>query len=174
MKLNRIFTIFMLMALVTFSCKTSKVKTDQDKAEEIKTDEVKTSKGDTHGIKGQVFWLEGNHMPQVVEEGKTTGKPEKTGIKRVLLIHELTHINQASLGDALFGDIETPLVAEVETDETGRFSVELPVGKYSIFTVEENGHFANIFDLDSYINPFEVKEGEWSQAEILINYQAFY
>ena len=113
-------------------------------------------------------------MPQIVEEGQVSSRPEKKGVKRTLRIHELTHINQARLGDALFGDIETPLVAEVETDESGNFSVELPIGRYSIFTIEENGYFANIVDLDSYINPFEVKEGEWTQANILINYKAAY
>jgi len=134
----------------------------------------KTAKKDGQGIQGQVFWLEGNQMPQVANEGEIVERPAKRGVKRTIKIHELTHINQARLGDALFGDIETPLVKEIETDESGNFSVELPAGKYSIFTVEEEGHFANILDLDSYINPFEVKEGEWTQADILINYQASY
>ena len=101
-------------------------------------------------------------------------RPGKKEVDRTLRIHELTHINQARLGDYLFGDIETPLVAEVETDDEGRFSVELPIGKYSIFTVEESGYFANVFDLDSYINPVEVKEGEWTQADILVTYEAAY
>ena len=134
----------------------------------------KTAKKDGQGIQGQVFWLEGNQMPQMMEDGQIPPQPAKRGVKRTVKIHELTHINQARLGDALFGDIETPLVWEIETDESGNFSVELPAGRYSLFTVEENGHFANILDLDSYINPFEVKEGEWTQADILINYQAVY
>jgi hypothetical protein len=134
----------------------------------------KTAKKEGQGIQGQVFWLEGNQMPQITKEGEMVERPAKKGVKRTIKIHELTHINQARLGDALFGDIETPLVKEIETDESGNFSVELPAGRYSIFTVEEDGHFANILDLDSYINPFEVKEGEWTQADILINYQAAY
>ena len=154
MKITRLSAIFLLLGIVAFSCKSAKI--------------------DTQGVRGQVFWLEGNQMPQMVEEGKKMDRPGKKEVARTLRIHELTHINQARLGDYLFGDIETPLVVEVETDEEGRFSVELPIGKYSIFTVEESGYFANIFDLDSYINPFEVKEGEWTQADILINYQAAY
>ena len=154
MYLKKTTLLFIILAAIAFSCKTAKVE--------------------TQGIQGQVFWLEGNQMPQIVEEGQVSSRPEKKGVKRTLRIHELTHINQARLGDALFGDIETPLVAEVETDESGNFSVELPIGRYSIFTIEENGYFANIVDLDSYINPFEVKEGEWTQANILINYKAAY
>ncbi len=134
----------------------------------------KTAKKDGQGIQGQVFWLEGNQMPQMAKKGEMIERPVKKGVKRTIKIHELTHINEARLGDALFGDIETPLVKEIETDDSGNFAVELPPGKYSIFTVEEEGHFANILDLDSYINPFEVKEGEWTRADILINYQAAY
>lgn len=134
----------------------------------------KTSKKEGQGIQGQVFWLEGNQMPQITDDGKAASRLGKVGLQRTVRIHELTHINQARLGDGLFGDIETALVAEIETDESGNFSVSLPPGKYSIFTVEEDGYFANIFDLDSYINPFEVREGEWTQANILVNYQAAY
>ena len=154
MKNIKICLFFLILACFAISCK--------------------SNKRDTQGIQGQVFWIEGNQMPQVLEEGKISDREGKKGVKRTLRIHELTHINQARLGDALFGDIETPLVAEVETDEEGKFSVELPAGKYSVFTEEENGYFANIFDLDSFINPLEVQNGKWTQADILINYQATY
>lgn len=127
------------------------------------------------GIEGQVFWVEGNQMPQLSENKKQeaaeqAGKPTK----RTLRIHELTHINQANLGDYLFGDIETPLVKEVETNEEGYFKVELPPGRYSIFTVEEKGYFANVFDLDSYIHPVTIEKSGWNRIKILIDYQATY
>lgn len=154
MKNIKICSILLLIACLAVSCK--------------------SNKRDTQGIQGQVFWIEGNQMPKVLKEGEVDGREHRKGAKRTLRVHELTHINQARLGDALFGEIETPLVTEVETDEEGKFSVELPAGKYSLFTVEENGYFANIFDLDSYINPFEVQKGKWTQADILINYKATY
>jgi hypothetical protein len=154
MKNIKICSILLILASVAFSCK--------------------SNKRDTQGIQGQVFWIEGNQMPQVLEEGEIPDRGHRKGTKRTLRVHELTHINQARLGDALFGEIETPLVVEVETDEEGKFSVELPAGRYSVFTVEEHGYFANIFDLDSYINPFEVQNGKWTQADILINYKATY
>ena len=154
MKITRLCSIFLLVGIIAFSCKSAKI--------------------DTQGVRGQVFWLEGNQMPQMVAEGEEVDRIEKKRVARTIRIHELTHINQARLGDYLFGDIETPLVVEVETDEEGRFSVELPIGKYSIFTVEESGYFANIFDLDSYVNPVEVKKGAWTEADILVNYEAAY
>ena len=133
----------------------------------------KTNKISTQGIKGQIFWVEGNQMPQAKSEGSTSVSPAaKRPVKRTIQIHQLTHINEASLGDYLFGNIETPLVASVETNNEGEFSVKLPPGKYSIFTVEENGYFASIFDLDSYIHPVKVEENEWSKIEITIDYKA--
>lgn len=113
-------------------------------------------------------------MPQISENGHTGNKPPKEGVKRVIKIHELTHINEARLGDYLFGEIETPLVSTIETDDKGNFEIELPTGKYSLFTVEEKGYFANVFDLDSYIFPVEVEENSWTQVEILIDYEAAY
>ena len=133
----------------------------------------KSGKTTTQGIKGQVYWVEGNRMPLASEDGKTSDPP-KQGVKRVIKIHELTHINEARLGDYLFGEIETPLVTEIETDDSGQFEIELPKGKYSLFTVEENGYFANVFDLDSYINPVVVEEKSWTQVEIIIDYEAAY
>lgn len=125
------------------------------------------------GIQGNVYWIEGNQMPQASQEAPSSLPPSaKKAVKRTIHIHQLTHINQASLGDYLFGNIETPLVASIETNEEGEFSIELPPGKYSIFTVEENGYFASVFDLDSYIHPVEVEKGEWSRVAITINYEA--
>lgn len=135
----------------------------------------KSAKTPTQGLRGQVFWVEGNLMPLISEDGQAL--PEdipKKSVKRLIKIHELTHINEARLGDFLFGDIETPEVALIETDDEGRFAIELPVGTYSVFTVEENGYFANIFDLDSYINPVEVNRNQWTTIEIIINYEAAY
>lgn len=149
--MKRIFTVLILLILLG-SCKSSQMS--------------------GQGIQGQVFWVAGNQMPQANDRG--INPEEKVPVQRTLRIHELTHINQARLGDALFGDIETPLIEEVKTDEEGRFFVKLPAGRYTVFTVEKSGYFANVFDLDSYINPYEVKEGEWTKAEILINYEGAY
>jgi len=149
--MKRIFTVLILLILLG-SCKSSQMS--------------------GQGIQGQVLWVAGNQMPQANDRG--VNPEEKVPVQRTLRIHELTHINQARLGDALFGDIETPLIEEVKTDEEGRFSVKLPAGRYTVFTVEKSGYFANVFDLDSYINPYEVKEGEWTKAEILINYEGAY
>ncbi|MCC5936298.1 MAG: carboxypeptidase regulatory-like domain-containing protein [Lunatimonas sp.] len=130
----------------------------------------------TQGLRGQVFWVEGNLMPQVSEDGSAApGEAQaKRGAKRILRIHALTTLDQVSLGDFLIGSIQTEQVAEVETESDGSFHIELPAGRYSVFTVEEEGYFANIFDQQNHINPVEVNVGEWSFLEIVINYRAVY
>lgn len=135
----------------------------------------KTPKEATQGIQGQLFWVEGNLMPQASGDG--SGRTEKTGrkgVQRTIKIHSLTHIDQLSIGDYLIGTIRTPEIASLETEPDGTYRIELPIGKYSLFTVEQDGFFANIFDSENHINPVEVKAGEWSQFDIIINYKAVY
>ncbi|QDH77838.1 carboxypeptidase regulatory-like domain-containing protein [Echinicola soli] len=135
----------------------------------------KAQRVDTQGVVGQVYWIEGNQMPTITDgDNVTPAKPERKKVKRTIRIYERTHINQATMGDHLFKDIETPMIAEIETEEDGSFAIGLAPGAYSIFTVEENGYFANVYDLDSYIQPVEVKENEWNNIQILINYKAAY
>ncbi|AKP50092.1 carboxypeptidase regulatory-like domain-containing protein [Cyclobacterium amurskyense] len=154
-KFSNLIYLFILVLFVFSSCKTNKTS--------------------TQGIKGKVFWVEGNQMPQASQETATSFSPAgKKPVIRTINIHQLTHINEANLGDYLFGNIETPLVVSVETNNEGEFSVMLPPGKYSLFTVEEKGYFASIFDLDGYIHPVKVEKNEWSQVEIIIDYKASY
>jgi hypothetical protein len=135
----------------------------------------KSPKEKTQGIHGQIFWVEGNLMPQASEDeiGPTETSLRK-GVQRTVKIHSLTHIDELSIGDYLIGTIQTPEIAKIETEKDGSFRIELPIGKYSLFTVEEDGYFANIFDSENHINPVEVKAGEWSRFNIIINYKAVY
>lgn len=175
-----LLALSLLSASLLYSCKSSRQLSDpsneKDVAGQKQESTKKTPETDTGGgIRGQVFWVEGNRMPQANQSAGQPGfPPEKKPIQRTLRIHQLTHINQASLGDYLFGDIETALVAEVQTDESGFFEVPLPPGTYSLFTVEENGYFANVFDLDSYVHPVTVTENAWETTQITINYMASY
>jgi hypothetical protein len=50
--------------------------------------------------------------------------------------------------------------------------VELPPGKYSVFTVEEEGLYANEYDSDGNMFPVEVLDGEFTEVTIKINYKA--
>jgi hypothetical protein len=147
--------IFIILFVVAFACKTSK-ETSQ-------------------GIKGRVYWVEGNQMPRIMDDGSGKTAPEsKVGVQRTILIHELTHADQVEVGDFLIGEIHSVLVQKISTDENGDYAVRLPPGKYSLFTVESDGHFANTFDAENNLNPVEVKAGEWEVFDIVVDYMAAY
>ncbi|SHN02373.1 hypothetical protein SAMN04488057_105277 [Cyclobacterium lianum] len=175
---GKIILFGLLASACLYSCKSAKNRagTSGENKENNQSDNTDSyAKGKTEGVEGRVTWIAGNQMPQLAESNAQAAKNERgIPVQRTIRIHQLTHINQASLGDYLFGDIETPLVAEIETDEKGYFKTELPPGRYSVFTVEETGYFANVFDLDSYINPLTVEKGKWTNMRIKVDYKAAY
>ncbi|WP_194776749.1 carboxypeptidase regulatory-like domain-containing protein [Pararhodonellum marinum] len=129
------------------------------------------------GIIGNVFWIEGNQMPMMLDENEPgeMGREGKNPIPRTIYIHALTPISKTQQGeDGLFSEVGTALLKEVQTDMEGKFKVGLPPGMYSLFTLEEKGLFANVFDRDNHINPVEVKKGKWAELDIVINYKAVY
>jgi len=151
-------TLYLLVALLSLNgCKAIQMDQDQEQ-----------------GIIGQLYWMEGNQMPMIVEDGEEPITQEKMKIQRTVRIYELTRFNQLEQSDGLFKAPPTDPVAEVTSDETGQFKIGLPPGKYSVFTVEEDGLFANIFDQEMNVNPIEITEEEWVIMNINIDYKAFY
>ena len=62
-------------------------------------------------------------------------------------------------GRVTYSNIKSKLIISTLTDKNGDFCVELPEGKYSIMVREEGkGLWANIFDGEENIFPFEVKK----------------
>ncbi|RAI88493.1 carboxypeptidase regulatory-like domain-containing protein [Algoriphagus yeomjeoni] len=125
------------------------------------------------GVVGQITWLEGNQMPMVLEEGKKD-KDTNTGtpVKRTVRVYPLIKISDVTLENGLFQSVAAKPITEFETDENGRYSINLSPGRYSILTVEEDGLFASIFDGDGNIQPVTVKENEWTLLDIVVNYKA--
>ena len=126
------------------------------------------------GIKGEVRWVEGNLMPMI---GDTTYTSRSKGspIQRDLHIFlALKRDDVQPTNGTIYRQINGALISQVKTDKDGTFQVEIPPGKYSVFTMEKEGYFANIFDGDGYINPVTVHEGEFTELQIVINYKAYY
>ncbi|PZX55556.1 carboxypeptidase regulatory-like domain-containing protein [Algoriphagus chordae] len=128
------------------------------------------------GVVGLVTWQEGNQMPMITEEAKK-GKKDKRitvgdPIKRTVRVYPLIKISDVTLENGLFQSVAAKPITEIETDEDGRYSVNLSPGRYSILTVEEDGLFANIFDGEGNIQPVTVKDGEWTLLDIVVNYKA--
>ncbi|TXK45335.1 carboxypeptidase regulatory-like domain-containing protein [Pontibacter qinzhouensis] len=123
------------------------------------------------GIAGRVLWVTGNQMPSP-DVPRSSGKK---GVQRQVFIYQLTKGAQATTIDGVFHtNIQTNLVTQVVTDANGYFAVSLEPGHYSVFSKEEQGLFANLFDGEGHIFPVEVKQGEVTPVEFLINYNATY
>ncbi|GMQ27120.1 hypothetical protein Aoki45_38030 [Algoriphagus sp. oki45] len=125
------------------------------------------------GITGTITWVEGNLMPRISDTGEEV-LPKPEGVKRKLEVYPLVSINDMKMEDGLFVSLAVKPIAQVETDANGKYSLQLAPGKYSVFTVEEGGLFANIFDGEGNAMPVTVKEGEWTLVDIQINYKAVY
>ena len=148
--MNTMLQIFVLLLVMGFSCQ----KKDQNS---------------TQGIKGKVLWMEGNHMP-----GPGREIPEGKPVERTVLIYPLTNISQAEGNAPMFGAVEHEPIQAVRSNAQGIFTINLPPGSYSIFTKEEKGLFANFFDGNNNIHPVVVKQGEFTEIVIEVNYMAMY
>lgn len=131
----------------------------------------------TQGISGKVLWIEGNHMPTIIDEknpNNTPQPPQPKGVQREVHVYERASMNQAAANGVFFSNIQTKLVEKVQTDEEGNFAIALPPGSYSLFVQEEEGLFANQMDGQGHINPVEVAKDSVSQITIEVNYKAAY
>ena len=123
------------------------------------------------GVFGRVLWLQGNVMPSPDAPNRGTGKPAE----RTLQIYAVTKLDQVEGQAPLFTKVTTKLMATTKTDKDGYFQCKLKPGRYSVFTVEEDGKlFANLFEGNGEITPFEVKTNEVVTYHITINHKAFY
>jgi hypothetical protein len=142
----------------------------QETQQEIKT-QTEQQMQIKQGIQGRILWEAGNQMPSP-DAPQSSGK---RGVERTVYIYELTNSSQTTSKDGLFHTaIQTKLVTQVETDANGNFAVSLKPGRYSLFTKEESGLFANLFDGDMNIFPVEVKADAVTEVEFVVNYDAFY
>ncbi|MDX5419785.1 MAG: carboxypeptidase regulatory-like domain-containing protein [Hymenobacteraceae bacterium] len=168
------FLLIGLSLMLTFCNGTRKTTGQEGEALETQQ-ELKTQDGQQmqikQGIQGQILWEAGNQMPSP-DAPPSSGR---RGVERTVYIYELTNSSQTTSKDGVFHTaIKTKLITQVKTDANGNFAVNLKPGRYSLFTKEEDGLFANLFDGKMNIFPVEVKEGEVTEVEFLVNYNAFY
>lgn len=127
----------------------------------------------TQGISGRVLWKAGNFMPTV---GVKASVPKATPVVREVYIYALTNDKQVEAGEdaGFYQKVNSKLVKKVKTNNKGQFSVSLPVGYYSVFTKEDKGLYANLFDDAMNINPVQVQRRRWTKIEVVVDYQAVY
>ena len=123
------------------------------------------------GVKGYVTELVGDQMPGPGKE-KNPGKPLSTTV----YVYEATKFEQVERKneETFYSAIKTRLVKTVDSDKEGFFAVELPAGKYSVFTKVDGKFFASVFDGDGTIAPLVVEENKITVINIIVNAKATY
>jgi hypothetical protein len=122
------------------------------------------------GIQGQVFWVSGDQMP--APDQRPTNP--RQGILREIHIYPAIYHNSTQNQGEFYHSIDATPVAKVFTDQEGNFKVKLPAGKYSVFTKEQKGLFANLMDVKGCINCIEVKPKKYTWITITVDYEAAY
>lgn len=123
------------------------------------------------GITGTVREVKGNQMPSP-EMGESKGRPAKTTV----YIYEKTHVSQVVRRgtEPFYDSIQSKFIKSVETDERGRFAIELEPGSYSVFLLVGGRYYANIFDQGNHIMPVEIEPGKLAELNITISASASY
>jgi hypothetical protein len=114
------------------------------------------------GIEGVARRIAGNHMPSPHHH---PGVP--AGVRSTICIFRLTRQDQAVPvgGSGLFSAVHTPMVRQVDTDDSGRFRILLPPGTYSVFTKKGAMFYATRRDEKNNIAPVEVLPGKMTRVD---------
>jgi hypothetical protein len=121
------------------------------------------------GIKGFVSELVGNQMPS-----PDNPPVEPTRIKTRIYVYEATSLDQVKRSgtEPFYEEIYTKRIKTVVSDDDGFFAVELPAGRYSIFTKVNGKFYANTFDGNNIIAPVEVNSAGITELNIIISANA--
>lgn len=126
-----------------------------------------TSMAQRQGVKGQLFWVNGN----LISESKKKHIPQQ-GVTREIFVYDLATPSDVELDDGYFSKVHTKLVARGFCRSDGSFKIKLEPGRYSIFVKEDQGLYANIFDNENHISPITVEPKKYSWITISINYKS--
>lgn len=126
------------------------------------------------GVLGKITLREGNFMPGPNRQNPpASAAPEKVP-SREIYIFELTNLSQVKSGEGFYKDIKTKQIAKVITGPDGMFQVALKPGKYSLFSKEPQGFFANNLDGEGNIYPVTVTPNRLTLVDFVIDYNASY
>jgi hypothetical protein len=116
----------------------------------------------TQGIEGTVRRPAGNHMPS-----PRYHPAPPAGVKATLCVFSLTNDSQATKAGkpGLYSAVQTNLIRQTDTDDSGHFRIELPPGTYSVFTKKGKLFYATRRDEKNNIAPVEVLAGKMTPVE---------
>jgi hypothetical protein len=114
------------------------------------------------GIEGTARRISGNQMPSP----KYHPGPAP-GIHSTIFVFRLTNQTQVTGAGktGLYRSVQTPLVRQTDTDDSGHFRIPLPPGTYSVFTKKGSLFYATRRDEKNNIAPVEVLPGKMTRVE---------
>jgi hypothetical protein len=126
------------------------------------------------GIEGTARRISGNHMPSPRYPPSDQGHPANpgtvplpSGTHATICVFRLTNQTQV-IGAGKTGfyrSVQTLLVRQADTDDSGRFRILLPPGTYSVFTKKGSLFYATIRDEKNNIAPVEVLPGKMTRVD---------
>ncbi len=114
------------------------------------------------GIEGTARRISGNQMPSPkYRPGLPPGTPS------TICVFRLTNQTQATGAGrtGLYRSVQTPLVQQADTDDSGHFRILLPPGTYSVFTKKGSLFYATRRDEKNNIAPVEVLPGKMTRVD---------
>ena len=148
-------TLFVVLGLLTFG---------------LSSCNKEMANGVKEGVTGTVMWFEGNLMPTIDGGKEKSGKP----IVREIVFCKPVKSSQLSKNGRFFSGLDEFIIKKTNSDAKGAFAIKLPAGKYSVFTKEEDGYYANSFDGQGFIQVIEVKANELTKLALKVDYKAVY
>ena len=114
------------------------------------------------GIEGTAHSISGNQMPSPRHRAGTP-----PGTRATICVFSLTNQSQVTgTGKTgLYRSVQTPLVRQTDTDDSGRFRILLPPGTYSVFTKKGSLFYATRRDEKNNIAPVEVLPGKMTRVD---------
>ena len=114
------------------------------------------------GIEGTARRISGNQMPSPKYH---PGPP--SGVRAVVCVFRLTSQNQVTGAGktGLYRSVQTLLVRQTDTDDSGHFRILLPPGTYSVFTKNGSLFYATRRDEKNNIAPVEVLPGKMTRVD---------
>ena len=88
-------------------------------------------------------------------------------VRSTICVFALTKENQTTSAGSpgLYSSVQTVLVRQTETDDTGHFLIPLPPGTYSVFTKKGRLFYATRRDEKNNIAPVEVLPGKITRVD---------
>jgi len=137
-------------------------------SDEVTTDTIPTIR---QGVYGYVKFCEGDFMPLYPPVGNVgTIRP----VERSIVVHLATRFDAVNqVGSPEFcSEIPTLRVAQTRSNAQGFFQVELSLGTYSLFVIENLLFYAQATDENGYLSSITVSRDSLSYVELNITYKA--